>query len=155
MLSAIRENARNPALKPNGPEGSLPDITIDMFTKLSENTKIIFDLIHSLNPGYQIVNSSLLSVPCEHHFSVMRQRFPMPTMLQYCEHLGVVVAETLKKLNLKSYHYYTHKDSFYPTPTFQDVSLPINERSNQAMKMMADKDRALMLHWRQDFCAGK
>ena len=71
MVDDIRSTRNNPGLKPNGPQGAVPHVTVMMFTQLQENMKALETMLlqheHSdIHPG------PLLSTPCEHHFSVMR-----------------------------------------------------------------------------------
>lgn len=89
-LAEVRAREENPNLRPDGSHGSLSYGTVEMFTDLKVNTADLIALIKGLNPEYPISSSALLSVPAEHHFSVMRSRYQMPSMLQYCQHLGTV-----------------------------------------------------------------
>ena len=80
----------------------------------------------------------------------------MPTLLQYCEQLNDVVNESLKRLTISSYHYFTHKDSFYPRPELHGIDVYVTPRPNQPSKhsRLSASDSALMRNWRVDFCAG-
>ena len=156
MLQEIRDIHQNQSLKPNGPHGSLPYITIKMFNDLTQNVINLIDTIKSNRQQYPINPNSLLSLPCEHHFSTMRSRYQMPTLLQYCEQLNDVVNESLKRLTISSYHYFTHKDSFYPRPELHGIDVYVTPRPNQPSKhsRLSASDSALMRNWRVDFCAG-
>lgn len=156
MLQQVRDRVGNSALKPSGQQGSLPYVTMMMFEDLTKNTSALFSLVDSLNRFYTVDTTALLSVPCEHHFSVMRSRYAMPTMLQYCQQLNTVIAETLKRMTVTGYVYYTSKDSFYPHPEFKSVVLSKARRPARPIyRALSSDDRRLMLNWRQDFCAGK
>lgn len=156
MLEEVREGTGNPTLKPNGPHGSLPYITIVMFNDLCQNMQDLYKLVATYQPAYTINTQSLLSVPCEHHFATMRSRYPMPSMLQYCELLNTVVDETLKRMTNTSYHYYTGKDFFYPKPELLGVELCQPHRAVEVVsRKLTPKQRCLMLNWRKDFCGGK
>lgn len=152
MLQEVREIGRNSLLKPSGQQGSLPYITMLMFEDLAKNTTNLLTLVKSINSSYNVDTTALLSVPCEHHFSVMRSRYPMPTMLQYCQQLNTVVAETLKRMTVSGFVYFTSKDSFYPRPEFKSVALSKSRRpARPTNKALSSDDRRLMLNWRQDF----
>ena len=156
MLDGVRLAADSSLLKPNGPQGSLPFVTMEMFTALHQNTAELCKLIASLNDSYRIQMPSLLSVPCEHHFSNMRSRYQMPTLLQYCDLLNTVVAEDIKRLTVSSYKYFTGKKSYYHRPELQTVTQVRNVKTvNKKVQPLAEEDRQLMLNWRKDHCAGK
>lgn len=110
MVEEVRDQTGNHTLKPNGPHGSLPYNTVCMFNDMRQNMQDLSKLIASCQPAYIINTQALFSIPCEHHFATMRSRYPMPTMLQYCELLNTVIDETLKRMTTTSYHYYSGKD---------------------------------------------
>ena len=154
-LAEVRAREENPNLRPDGSHGSLSYGTVEMFTDLKVNTADLIALIKGLNPEYPISSSALLSVPAEHHFSVMRSRYQMPSMLQYCQHLGTVLQETLKKLTCSDYVYFTSKSSFYPQPALQSIHLEFNPRPfRHSIPALREDERRLMLNWRRDFCQG-
>ena len=155
MLSGVRASVGQSDLKPNGSHGSLPYGTIEMFSQLSDNYDKICLLLHSGSNSFGLEPQALLSIPCEHLFSQMRSRYQMPTVLQYCDLLTVVIDETVKKSTFSCYHYYTSKKSYYPHPQLKtnEQHRPSRKRSKQA-KQLSSKDLKLLLHWRQDCCAG-
>lgn len=118
MLAGVRLLYDNSNLKPNGPHDPLPFITIEMFDDLLHGTRSLFHMISSVNEDYATKPAALLSIPCEHHFSSMRSRYQMPTLLQYCDLLSTVIDETIKKATISSYLYFTHKKSYYPHAKF-------------------------------------
>ena len=158
LLQEVRDICGNQTLKPNGPHGSLPHVTISMFHDLKAQMTELYSLVATTSPEYVINPNALLSLPCEHHFSTMRQRYPMPTILQYCQQLHTVVQESVKRMTVSSYHYFTHKASFYPQPKLQEVIIPrrhLSLRSAATKKQkLQEKDRKLMQNWRLDYCAG-
>ena len=127
-----------------------------MFNELSNNINNLIQSIKSVNVNYPLHSNALLSLPCEHHFSTMRSRYQMPTLLQYCEQLNDVMNESLKRLTVSSYHYYTNKHSYYPKPELKGIDVYISSRPNQPSKRsrLSASDSALMRNWRVDFCAG-
>ena len=157
MVDDIRSAHNNPGLKPNGPQGAVPHVTVVMFTQLQENMKAL-ETVLLRHEHLDIHPGSLLSTPCEHHFSVMRSRYPMPTFLQYCQHLQSVVREHVKRCTITSYKYFTAKKSYYPQPELQQLESisTVSKRSSTAnkAKLLSVTDMRLMLNWRQDFCAG-
>ena len=157
MMDGIHQVTNNPHLKPNGPHGCLPFVTIEMFEDLTCNMSALCQLIASVNPAYQVQTSALLSVPCEHHFATMRARYAMPTILQYCELLNTVIDETMKRLTISDYKYYTSKESYYPKPALQSVERVKSHRIAEKSKaqMLSKTEQQLMLNWRKDHCAGK
>lgn len=157
MLDGVRSTFSDSELKPNGPHGSLPYITMDMFNDLQLSAKKLTSLVSFYNPDYKISMSSLLSVPCEHHFSTMRARYQMPTLLQYCDLLSTVVEEQTKRCTTSAFLYYTHKTSYYPKPELQSISriCTAKRARKHKTKKLSSEDRRLMLNWRKDFCAGK
>ena len=44
------------------------------------------------------ITLSAHTVPCEHRFATIRSRYPMPTLLQYCQPPNDVMAESLKRM---------------------------------------------------------
>lgn len=132
MLAGVRKLCGNNELKPNGPNGSLPFITIEMFDELLNGTR------------------NLLTIPCEHHFSAMRSRYQMPTLLQYCDLLTTVI----EKATVTAYLYFTHKDSYYPQDDFRMNKRVPNGRHSSPVPRLDGKHRKPMLNWRKDYCAG-
>lgn len=159
MLEGVRAMHEAPNLKPNGPHGSLPYITMEMFNSLERNTMDLYSVVASVNLHYEVNMKSLLSIPCEHHFATMRTRFPMPTLLQYCDLLSVVIDESVKRQTVSAYHYFTNKTSYYPNPQLQTVTRYTTLRSSTINKKkgqkLTEEERKLMLNWRRDYCAGK
>ena len=82
VVNGVRDVCKEPQLKPNGAQGSVPYVTVDMFHDLENNVKWLQLILEQQNPGYELHSASLLSDPCKHHSSVMRSRYPMPTLLQ-------------------------------------------------------------------------
>ena len=159
IVEGIRVFTENPTLKPNGPQGCVPYTTVTMMSDLLENLKDLHNVIQTNNETYACHPAALLSTPCEHHFATMRSRYQMPTLLQYCDHLDVVVAEHLKRATTTYFKYFTKKESYYPNPDFQKidiskVTLETQERGKSSSKQLSKEDRQLMLNWRLDFCAG-
>ena len=126
----VRKRFCSDELKPNGPHGCLPYVTISMFNDLKQEVINLFQLTTSLNSDYSINPNALLSVACEHHFATMRSRYPMPTLLQYCDLLNTFISESLKRLTVSDYNYFTHKDSYYPRPDLQAISVFRLQRPN-------------------------
>lgn len=159
IVSGVRLAANNPDLKPNGNHGSVPFGTVEMFHELSQNMKSVNTDIISINKDYNISPSSMLSTPVEHHFSTMRSRYQMPSVLQYCEHLATVTHEDLKRATTTSFIYFTSKKSFYPVPSLQAIVYrprqPNSGRLKKHKKRITEDERKLMYNWRKDFCAGK
>lgn len=157
MLDGVRSAYGEPNLKPNGPQGSLPYVTIDMFDDLWSSTNKLVKLLQSNSAIDTLSMQSMLSVPCEHHFATMRSRYQMPTLLQYCDLLNTVVEEQIKRSTTSSFIYYTNKKSYYPQPELQAVSKVISKRQKKNKKCQKIKrdDKRLMLNWRKDYCAGR
>ena len=153
----VRKRFCSDELKPNGPHGCLPYVTISMFNDLKQEVINLFQLTTSLNSDYSINPNALLSVACEHHFATMRSRYPMPTLLQYCDLLNTVISESLKRLTVSDYNYFTHKDSYYPRPDLQAISVFRLQRPNYPGRKnpLTDEEHKLMPNLRRDFCAGK
>ena len=156
MVTEVREFFDNATLKPNGPQGSVPYVTISMFHDLKAGMHSLYKSVQEYKSDYPINVASLLSVPCEHHFATMRSRYQMPTLLQYCHLQNDVVAESLKRMTTTAYKYFTGKDSYYPKPELQAVDLHINYRAVEVTNTdLSAADKKLMQNWRKDFCAGR
>ena len=157
MVQGVRIKTSNPELRPNGPDGCVPFVTVAMFHQLSTNIETLKDLGSKLE--YNIHPGSLLSVPVEHHFAVMRSRYAMPTYLQYCDLLSSVVSEHVKRITTCAFKYYTSSQSYYPNPDFQSLPPiplpPVVRKRSKSKKAISESDQKLMMNWRKDFCAGK
>ena len=106
IVAEIRTILGNPEAKPHGPEGSPAFITVEAVRYLVE----VVNNINDIFGRYNVVNlSSALTLLVEKHFATMRQRFPMPTLLQYCQLLAPVIKEAQKKLTKGSFLYFTQR----------------------------------------------
>ena len=158
MVAGVREVTGNAFLKPNRPQGCVPYTTVNMMHSLLNSAKSVGEFV--ADTDYKVHPAALLSSPCEHHFATMRSRYPMPTLLQYCDHLDVVIAEQVKRATVSSYRYFTAKESYYPNPDFQQLELTdgyltVQQRLHSKAAVLSAQDRRLMLNWRTDFCAGE
>ena len=81
--------------------------------------------------------SCLLTLVCEHHFSVARAKYPMPTPYQYSTD-AILIMESMRKKTDSRYLHYTHPRSFYPVPEgslkFEEHRFPKKQVSYQIPK---------------------
>ncbi len=101
-----------------GPEGSPPIQTIESVQMVIDALKNISRVLLKENPNYPLEVKSLMTLVCEHLFTILRSLYDMPTKKQFAELLARSTGETLKAITNVGFHYYTStKRPFYPIPT--------------------------------------
>ena len=99
-----------PALKPEGPEGRPSFATVDQMRMSIKNLKHLLIILETINLDFvsKFDLSCLLTLVCEHHCSVARAKYPMPTPYQYSTDAILIMKESMKKKTDGGYLYYTH-----------------------------------------------
>ena len=84
MVEFVRIVLSKPRLSPEGPAGTPAFTTINQF-RLS--LRSLDKLCSIINPTFVdfLKLQSLLTLVVEHHFSIARSKYPLPTALQYCQ----------------------------------------------------------------------
>ena len=143
MVQDARSRLNKPTLKPEGPEGTPSFVTVDQLRMSRKNLKHLI-ILETINPDFvsRFDLSCLLTLVCEHHFSVARAKYPMPTPYQYLTDAISIMKESMKKKTDYGYLYYTHSRSFYPVPEgslkFEELRFPKKKVSSQIPKKMKE-----------------
>ena len=153
MIDLARKVMSKPMLSPEGPEGTPAKATIDQLRLSIRSLRKLSKVIMAVNPDFavSIDMQSMLTLVVEHHFSIARSRYPMPTPLQYCQMILVVVKESLKKLTAVGFSYFLSQKSFYPVPTrsvkFESLLFPRKQREKICIKISPKEKRELRNWW--------
>ena len=110
MVQDARSRLNKPALKPEGPEGRPSFATMDQMRMSIKNLKHLLIILETINLDFvsKFDLSCLLTLVCEHHFSVARAKYPMPTPYQYSTDAILIMKESMKKKTDGGYLYCTN-----------------------------------------------
>ena len=153
MINLARKVMSKPMLSPEGPEGTPAKATIDQLRLSLRSLRKLSKMIIAVNPDFavSIDMQSMLTLVVEHHFSVARSRYPMPTPLQYCQMILAVVKESLKTLTAVGFSYFLSQKSFYPVPTssvrFESLKFPRKQKEKVRIKISPQGKRELCNWW--------
>lgn len=153
MIDLARKVMSKPMLSPEGPEGTPAKATIDQLRLSIRSLRKLSEVIKAMNPDFAVSvdMQSMLTLVVEHHFSVARSRYPMPTPLQYCQMILAVVKESLKKLTAVGFSYFLSQKSFYPVPTssvkFESLTFPRKQKEKGFIKISPQEKRELRNWW--------
>ena len=117
-----------------------------------KNLRDLLIILEAINLGFvsKFDLSCLLTLVCEHHFSVPRAKYPMPIPYLYSTDAISVMKESMKKKTDGGYLYYTRPKSFYHVSEgslkLEEIRFPEKKVSSQ----MPKNERILMEKW----CSG-
>ena len=140
MVQDARSRLNKPTLKPEGPKGTPSFAAVDQIRMSIKNLKHLVILLEIINPDFvsKFDLSCVLTLVCEHHFSVAIAKYPVQTPYQYSTDAISIMKESMKKKMDCGYLYNTHPRSFSPVPEeslkFEELRFPKKKVSSQMPK---------------------
>jgi hypothetical protein len=134
-----------------GPHGVPSTKTVSTIKQMLDGLISVNDVITSLCPEYMenVKVKSFTTLVNEHLHGQMRQRYAMPTQLEFSQAFVPVIEECVKKVCESGFLYYSGRKSYYEVPNasmkfteFPDIPKPRSQH-------MSVKDRAMI----KDFIA--
>ena len=103
-----------------GPNGVPSFKTVSTLKELLKGLEKLKSNVKNINPSFlaSMKTKSLTTMPNEHLHASMRERYPMPTQLQFCQALVPVIEESVKRSTETNFRYFTSRNcALYETPS--------------------------------------
>lgn len=129
----------------NGPQGNVAK-TIESVSLLHSGFQRRYDLLAPM--GYTWTNLlSCMTLDVENCHSVVPQKSPLCTGLEYARNFGNAVKESVKKTTNWAAFYYTNPKSWYPIPDRAAALIEMSIAPQLPPGVVSAQDAQLMREW--------
>ena len=150
IVANAREGSNSKKRITQGPDGTPATKTVKSVHMILSGVRKLHDFFTSINPTYPLELSSVLTLVCEHLFSTLRSKNPMPDMLEVSHLFAKVLSENMKKLSNCGFLYFTHRQSYYAVPNDHLSIASLESLECPKSKRLTPQEKKLMRSWRRE-----